>query len=148
MAWDKVDSNRSAAPKNKGPRIVKLAILGQRVSSFSFSFAFVGLMFWTSSKPLILLINDTIASKRPIGTAIVKFTNTVNRNVVTRTSKSEFLIFNILVMFLIPSYLTAKTTKIGAILASGKWEQNGANKSGVIGTKHFEICLTTGLLHH
>src|SRR5699024_8324337 len=107
MAWDKVDSNRSAAPKNKGPRIVKLAILGQRVSSFSFSFAFVGLMFWTSSKPLILLINDTIASKRTIGTAIVKFTNTVNRNVVTRTRESAFLIFNILVNVLCSLILNA-----------------------------------------
>src|SRR5699024_9244968 len=113
MAWDKVDSNRSGAPKNKGPRIVKLAILGQRVSSFSFSFAFVGLMFWTSSKPLILLINDTIASKRPIGTAIVKFTNTVNRNVVTRTSESAFLIFNILVNVLCSLILNATIIKIG-----------------------------------
>src|SRR5699024_6114815 len=107
MAWDKVDSNRSAAPKNKGPRVVKLAILGQRVSSFSFSFAFVGLMFWTSSKPIILIINDTIASKKQIRTAIVKFTNTVNRNVVTRTSESAFFIFNILANVLYTLILNA-----------------------------------------
>src|SRR5699024_6427453 len=119
MAWDKVDSNRSAAPKNKGPRIVKLAILAQRVSSFSFSFAFVRLMFWTSSKLLILLINDTIASKRPNGTAILKFTDTVNRSVVTRSSESAFLIYNTLVNVLYSLILNATINTTGAILASG-----------------------------
>src|SRR5699024_113473 len=119
MAWHKVDSNRSAAPKNTVPRIVKLATLGQRVSSFSLSFAFVGSILFASSKPLLHINNYTIASKRPIGTAIVKFTNTVNRNVVTRTSESAFLIFNILVNVLYSLILNATIIKIGAILASG-----------------------------
>src|SRR5690625_2845329 len=125
MDLDRVDSNRSAAPKNNGPRIVKLAIFGQTYSSIllmdvPFSSTYLsGVMFSTSSTWLILRTKDTIASSSPIGTATVKLTNTVNKKVVTSTSESDVFNFNISANVLYSLILKATTIKIGAILASG-----------------------------
>src|SRR5699024_25441 len=135
MEFDKVDSKRSAAPKNKGPCIVKLAIFGQTyctLSALISSFVNLsGLILSTSNTLLILLTNETMASNNPIGTAIVKFTNTVNKNVVTSTSESDVRIFNILPNVLYSLILNATTIRIGAILASGIWDANGANNNKV-----------------
>src|SRR5699024_915846 len=121
----KVDSKRSAAPKNSGPCTVKLAICGHVYSSlFPFCCPLAnlsGLMFSTSKSPLIRLTNETIAKNKPIGTAIVKLTKTVNKNVVTNKRESEVLNYKIEPKDLYSLILKATTIKIGAILASGTW---------------------------
>src|SRR5690625_987513 len=78
---------------------------------------------------------DTIANNKPIGTAMVKLTKTVNKNVVTRTSESEVRILKIIEKDLYSLMLNATTIRIGAILASGMWDAKGANKSKVNNTK-------------
>src|SRR5699024_7480702 len=85
----------------------------------------------TSNAVLALLTNEIIASNKPTGTATVKLTNTVNKNVVIKTSESPDRSFTIWAKDLISLILSATTIKIGAILASGMCEAYGANKSNV-----------------
>src|SRR5699024_3437772 len=93
-----------------------------------------GIISFTRKTPLILLTKETIASNRPIGTAIVKFTNTVSKNVVTKTSESEVRSLRIEPNDLYSLILKATTIKIGAILANGTCEANGANNKSVSNT--------------
>src|SRR5690625_2225787 len=93
-----------------------------------------GTIVWTLSTSLILFTKDTIASNKPIGTAIVKLTNTVNRKVVTSTRESPVRNFKIDANDLYSLILKATTIKMGAIVASGICDAYGANKSNVSNT--------------
>src|SRR5699024_12445626 len=130
MEFDKVDSKRSAAPKNKGPCIVKLAIFGQTyctLSALISSFVNLsGLILSTSNTLLILLTNETMASNNPIGTVIVKFTNTVNKNVVTSKSESDVRILNILPNVLYSLILIVTAIKIVAIVVFDIMDASGS----------------------
>src|SRR5690625_6461481 len=78
-----------------------------------------GTILFTFSTSLILLTKETIASNKPIGTAIVKLTKTVNKKVVTSTNESPVRNFNMEANDLYSLILNATTIKIGAMLASG-----------------------------
>src|SRR5690625_3819699 len=94
-----------------------------------------GTMLCTSNTSLILFTNDTIANKSPIGTAIVKLTNTVSKNVVTSTSESPERNFKIEAKDLYSLILKATTIKIGAIAANGTCDAYGAKINSVSKTK-------------
>src|SRR5699024_6164248 len=76
-----------------------------------------------------------MASNKPIGTATVKLTKTVNKKVVTSTSESDVRIFSIIEKDLYSLILKATTIKIGAILANGICDAYGANSNKVKRTK-------------
>src|SRR5690625_1114248 len=76
-----------------------------------------------------------MASANPIGTAMVKFTKTVNKKVTASTRESPDLSLKICQNDLYSLILNATTIKIGAILASGTCDAYGANNNNVNRTK-------------